>query len=97
MYFVVSCRDGECAAEQRKASLAAHRDHVDRYAAHLVLSGPLLRADGVTRCGQLFVLDVEELATAQRFAEEDPFALAGIFVSVQVDGFLPMFRDGRRV
>ncbi len=97
MYFVVTCRDGAASAPDRAAVLAAHRDHVDRYAEQLVLSGPLLEADGQTRCGQLFVLDVATMAAARQFADDDPFTAAGIFESVRVGAFLPIFRDGRRV
>lgn len=97
MFAVVTCRDADDSGRTRSSALAAHREYVDRHAPSLVLSGPLLGADGSTRIGQLFVLDVPDIAAAERFIAEDPFTVAGVFTDARVDGFLPVFRDGSRV
>lgn len=97
MYFVVTCRDAESDGRARAAALPAHRDHVERYGPALVLSGPLLAADGRTRVGQLFVLDVVDRAEVELFVDCDPFVVAGIFAEIQIDMFEPRFRDGRRI
>jgi uncharacterized protein YciI len=97
MMVMVVCRDAIVSPEARKGALAAHRDYVDANAGLLVLSGPLLGADGQSRTGQLFVLDVPDLAAAHRFVAADPFTQAGVFDEVTVDGFLLVFRDGSRL
>jgi uncharacterized protein YciI len=97
MMAIVVCRDGGASPEVRKATLLAHREYVDANAGLLVLSGPLLGPDGQSRTGQLFVLDVPDLAAAHRFVAADPFTQAGIFDEVSVDGFMPVFRDGSRL
>lgn len=97
MFAVVTCRDAGDATQARASALPAHREYVDRHASSLMISGPLLGADGSTRVGQLFILDVADVAEAERFIAEDPFTKAGVFTDVQVDGFLPVFRDGARV
>lgn len=97
MYFVVTCRDAPSDGRVRALALPAHREHVDRVSGALVLSGPLLAADGETRVGQLFVLDVPDRAEVEQFVNGDPFVVAGVFADVQINAFEPKFRDGRRV
>lgn len=97
MHYVVVCRDAEPGSDRRQAALDEHRRHVDRYADRIVLSGPLLADDGTTRCGQLFVLELPDRASAQRFVDDDPFTRAGIFESTRVDSVHLVVRDGRRV
>jgi uncharacterized protein YciI len=36
-------------------------------------------------CGSLLILDVEDMAAAQAWAENDPYAKAGLFDSVSID------------
>ena len=77
--------------------LPEHRAYVDAHAPMLVMSGPLLASDGTTRTGQLFILDVPDRQTAERFIADDPFTRAGLFTDIEVDGFVIVFRDGQRV
>ena len=46
-------------------------------------AGPLLDAEG-GMCGSLIVLDVPDMAAAQAWAENDPYAKAGLFASVEL-------------
>jgi uncharacterized protein YciI len=96
MHAVIVCRDGGGGHAARASALSAHRDYVDKHADAIVLSGPLVGSDGVTRIGQLFVLDVPDLAEARRLVEEDPFTVAGAWGSIAIDGLIVVFRDGRR-
>jgi len=45
------------------------------------LAGPFLDTDG-NMCGSLLVLDVENMAEAGIWAENDPYAKAGLFEKV---------------
>lgn len=44
-------------------------------------AGPLLNADG-DMVGSLIILDVDDMAQAQDWADNDPYAKAGLFQSV---------------
>lgn len=46
-------------------------------------AGPLLDADG-QMCGSLVILDVADMAAAQNWADNDPYAKAGLFADVQL-------------
>lgn len=48
---------------------------------HVHLAGPLIDADG-GMCGSMIVLDVPDMATAEKWAANDPYAKAGLFSSV---------------
>ena len=45
------------------------------------MAGPVLDDDG-QMCGSLIVLDVEDMAAAQAWADNDPYAKAGLFEAV---------------
>ena len=46
-------------------------------------AGPFLNEAGEP-CGSLIILDVADLAAAQTWAENDPYAKAGLFRDVQI-------------
>ncbi|WP_372993322.1 YciI family protein [Sulfitobacter sp.] len=46
-------------------------------------AGPLLDADA-QMCGSLVILDVADMAAAQDWAANDPYAKAGLFADVQL-------------
>ncbi|MEM1352375.1 MAG: YciI family protein [Pseudomonadota bacterium] len=46
-------------------------------------AGPLLDADG-EMCGSLIILDVTDMAEAERWVAEDPYGKAGLFASVEL-------------
>ncbi len=46
-------------------------------------AGPLLDGDG-GMCGSLIVLEVDDMATAEAWAKDDPYADAGLFDSVEL-------------
>jgi len=49
-------------------------------------AGPFLGANGQP-CGSLIVLDVEDMAAAQAWADNDPYARAGLFRDVQISAW----------
>ena len=46
-------------------------------------AGPFLDPDGQP-CGSLIVLDVPDMAAAQAWADNDPYARAGLFAEVKI-------------
>ena len=80
MLVALIARDKAGALEIRKANREAHL----AYAAESGLvsqAGPFLDDEG-NMCGSLLIPDVEDMAAAQGFADNDPYAKAGLFESV---------------
>ena len=50
------------------------------------MAGPFLDDDG-QMCGSLIVLDVEDMAAAQAWADNDPYAKAGLFAEVKLQAW----------
>lgn len=82
MRVALFCQDKPGALQVRLDNRPAHLDHI-RDSGVVEMAGPLLSATG-EMCGSLLVLEVETLAQAQDWAANDPYALAGLFDSVQI-------------
>lgn len=81
MYLLI-CRDKPNAIEVRKANRDAHLGYA-RESGVVAIAGPMLDEDG-GMVGSLLALDVETRAEAEAFAARDPYALAGLFESVEI-------------
>ena len=79
--FAVMCTDKENHLETRKANRDAHLAYLKETG--VAQAGPFLDADG-NMCGSLLILDVADLAAAQDWAANDPYAKAGLFQSVPI-------------
>jgi uncharacterized protein YciI len=75
------CTDKENHLETRKANRDAHLAYLKETG--VAQAGPFLDADG-NMCGSLLILDVADLAAAQDWAANDPYAKAGLFQSVSI-------------
>ncbi len=64
----------------RMENRPAHVDYL-KSTDHVHLAGPLIDTAG-GMCGSMIVLDVPDMATAEAWAENDPYAKAGLFESV---------------
>ena len=93
MLFVMLCRDRPGSLDVRMATRAQHIAYLQTYAERLVQAGPLLDDDG-RPCGSLLIVDVADRATAEGFAESDPYNKAGLFESVVIRRYRTVFRDG---
>lgn len=80
--FAITCRDKAGALETRMATREAHLAYV-RDTGVVQLGGPLL-TDG-EMCGSLLVIEAEDLAAAKEWAAGDPYALAGLFSSTEIN------------
>lgn len=82
MRVALICLDKPGHLEVRKANREAHLAYLSSTGV-VEMAGPFLDAEG-GMCGSLLVLDVADLAAAQDWAANDPYAKAGLFASVDV-------------
>ncbi len=81
MLIALIARDKAGALQTRLDNRAAHLAYIDDTEV-VAQAGPLL--DGDAMIGSLVILDVENLAAAEAWAANDPYALAGLFDSVEL-------------
>ena len=85
MYAVI-CIDKPGAEDVRKANRAAHLAYIESTGV-VAMAGPFLSDGGELMTGSLLILDVEARSQAEAWAENDPYARAGLFDSVEVRRF----------
>ena len=98
MYFIIDCDDVADGLALRGQNRAAHLEHLDSVRQAIVTAGPKLDAAG-NPCGSLLVIDFEDRAAAEAFAEADPYAQAGVFRKVVIMPYrqtLPVATSGKR-
>ncbi|KIC38469.1 hypothetical protein RA27_18625 [Ruegeria sp. ANG-R] len=81
MLIALIARDKSGALQTRLDNRAAHLAYIEETGV-VAQAGPLL--DGDSMIGSLIILDVEDLAAAQNWAANDPYALAGLFDAVEL-------------
>lgn len=81
MPIALIARDKPNSLQIRLDTRPAHLDYLKSTDA-VMHAGPLLGADEKP-CGSLIVLDMD-MATAQDWADADPYAQAGLFASVEL-------------
>ena len=80
MRFALMTKDKPGALQTRLDNREAHLAYIADTGV-VEMAGPVLDDEG-QMCGSLIVLEVEDLAAAQRWADNDPYAKAGLFESV---------------
>ncbi len=80
MRFALMTQDKPGAMQVRMDNRAAHLAYIADTGV-VEMAGPVLDENG-EMCGSLIVLEVDDLAAAQAWAEADPYAKAGLFASV---------------
>jgi uncharacterized protein YciI len=79
-------------AKDKTGALQTRLDNRDAHLAYVAetgvveIAGPLLDADG-QMCGSLIILDVPDLAAAEAWAANDPYAKAGLFGDVTLSAW----------
>ncbi|MGP6088608.1 YciI family protein [Antarctobacter jejuensis] len=79
MLIALIAQDKPGALQIRKDTRDAHLEYLK--ATNVYQAGPLLNDDG-EMIGSLIVLDVADMAAAKEWAENDPYAKAGLFENV---------------
>lgn len=71
-------------------SLQVRLDNRDAHLAYIKetgvveMAGPFLDENG-TMCGSMIIMSVDDLAAAQSWADNDPYAKAGLFEKVRIE------------
>ena len=81
MLIALIARDKPDALQTRLDNRSAHLAYIEETGV-VSQAGPLLNGDAMI--GSLIILDVENLAAAQSWADSDPYAKAGLFQSVEL-------------
>ena len=84
MLYIIYQIDGPESAEIRGATRAEHFKYLDAHEDILVLGGAMLADDGTTRTGSVLIINVDSLADARAFSENEPFRRAGLFARVEI-------------
>ena len=84
MLWVLVAEDRTDAGSLRADTRDAHLAWIARTREHVVRAGPLLSDDGDTMLGSHIVADFPDRAAVEAWAAEDPYARAGLFVSVRI-------------
>lgn len=82
MRVALNCLDKAGHLEIRKANREAHLAYIAETGV-VEMAGPYLDTEGAM-IGSLVILDVADLAAAEAWAANDPYAKAGLFESVTI-------------
>ncbi|MFN3661437.1 YciI family protein [Yoonia sp.] len=85
MRFALLAKDKPGALQIRMDNREAHLAYVAKTGV-VEIAGPLINADG-QMCGSLIVLELPDLAAAQDWAANDPYAKAGLFADVTLSAW----------
>jgi uncharacterized protein len=84
--FAAICLDKPDCLNLRLSTRAAHLDFLAAHSASVKLGGPFLDAEE-RPIGSLLILECADLAAARTLLDEDPYAKAGLFASVELSPF----------
>jgi uncharacterized protein YciI len=96
MHFSIACRDKPGALPLRQANRPDHLAYLEAAGAALCLAGPLLDGEGQP-IGSLLLIDVADRTAAEAFADDDPYAKAGVFAEVTITAFRPVLGEWVKV
>ena len=81
--FILICTDKPGALELRNETRPAHLAYIESKGASVLLGGAVLDEQGAP-AGSVIVIEAKDAAAAQEFANADPYAIAGVFQSVDI-------------
>lgn len=93
--FILNARDKAGALEVRMANRPAHLDWARASGEHILMAGPVFADDGETFAGSVFVVEMESLQAVRDWAAMDPYAIAGLFETVDIRPFSWLLGDGK--
>lgn len=94
MPFIIYVIDQEGVSDRRESLREAHRAHLRAQGKKLLSSGALLSDDGKEVIGGLSILDTDSHIEAERFAHEEPYAIAGIRKTTEIRRWRKRWVDG---
>ncbi len=84
MLFALICLDKPNSTALRAEVRGTHLAYVEAQRGAVKVAGPFLSDDGQAMIGSLIILEAADMAAARVFAANDPYALAGLFQSVEI-------------
>jgi uncharacterized protein len=84
MLFALICTDKPNAAAIRAEARPKHLAYIEAQKGAVKIAGPFTSDDGQTMLGSLIIVEAADMAAARAFAANDPYALAGLFQSVEI-------------
>jgi uncharacterized protein YciI len=87
MLFCIICTDKPNAAPLRAETRPVHLQYLERFKDRIAIAGPLLTDDGTRPKASLMILDFASAEEAAEFAQNDPYAKAGLFDNVTITPF----------
>jgi len=63
---------------------ASHLAYIDAQLRQVKIAGPFMSDDDQTMLGSLIVIEALDIAAARAFAAADPYALGGLFSTVDI-------------
>lgn len=91
MLFVIHALDHDDGLPTRLANYDAHKAYLASHGdprCKMVMSGPLVKDDGETMTGSMFLVDAQSRADVERFHNNDPFKKAGVWAQTAITAFL---------
>jgi uncharacterized protein len=87
MVYVFMLIDRAGAGDLRARTRPEHKAYLAAVAERIAFAGPLLADDGMTMIGSLLAIDFPHRDAATAWLRDEPFTRAGLYASVQVQGF----------
>lgn len=84
MLFALICIDKPDAFDLRQANRSDHLAWLADLGNRLKFAGPFTTPDGAQPTGSLVVIEVKSDSQAEEIAAQDPYAVAGVFASVDI-------------
>lgn len=85
MLFMILAKDKPDSVDVRMQTRAAHLEYLKDAGDRLKFAGPILSPGGESHpVGSMIVIDAASEGAVQLFAENDPYAHAGLFASVEI-------------
>jgi hypothetical protein len=88
--YVIHAIDKPDHLQTRLDNYPAHRAYLavaESLGVHIAASGPLVAEDGSTMIGSLLIVEAENEKAARSFNAGDPFAIAGLWQTVDIKRF----------
>jgi len=84
MLYACICTDKPGQEDLRQETRETHLEHLRAHSGAVVSAGPLLSPDGSKPVGSLLIVEAASLEDARAMMEDDPYAKAGVFATIEV-------------
>ena len=88
MLYVIYCKDDPSTPTRRDEFYDAHRAYLKSAPIKILVAGPYTSLESDKKIGSMLVVEAESLQQAIDFQKNDPFALNGVWNSVDVNPYL---------